>query len=481
MPEEASIRRVKDPQALLRHIQELLDRQAVVANLVERSPMQRHELVQSLVARQQSVELGRQIAQLHPADAALVLENLPLDRRLQLWALVEPARRGAVLLEVSDAVRDGLIEALGDTEILHAAQDLEADELAYLIPQLPEGLAPELLGARAAEDRAQVQQAMDFPEGTVGSLMRFDVLTAREDTSLDAVLRYLRRRGDLPGDTGVCMVVDRAMQLRGVLPLKALLVNPGATEAGEVMERDPLAFHTDDPLAGAAAAFERYGLISAPVVNAHGRLVGCLNVDEVLEYVKETSQRELLAQAGLPEDEDLYAPVIVSARNRWPWLALNLLLAFVASRVIGQFEGTIEKVVALAALMPIIANVGGNAGNQAMALMIRSLALNQLTQGRFRRMLSKEVMIGLLNGLVWGSVMALVTWLLYGDPILAGVMLAAMILTLLMAVATGVLVPYGLKSAGQDPALGSSILITGATDTLGFLIFLGLAALVFGG
>jgi magnesium transporter len=217
------------------------------------------------------------------------------------------------------------------------------------------------------------------------------------------------------------------------------------------------------------------------VVNAHGRLVGCLNVDEVLEYVKESSQRELLAQAGLPEAEDLYAPVIVSARNRWPWLALNLLLAFIASRVIGQFEGTIEKVVALAALMPIIANVGGNAGNQAMALMIRSLALNQLTQGRFRRMLSKEVMIGLLNGLVWGCVMAAVTWLLYGDPILAGVMLVAMVLTLLMAVTIGVLVPYGLKGAGQDPALGSSILITGATDTLGFLIFLGLAALVFGG
>lgn len=245
------------------------------------------------------------------------------------------------------------------------------------------------------------------------------------------------------------------------------------------MEIDPIAFHTDDPLTEAAAAFERYGLMTAPVVNAHGRLLGCLNVDDVLEYVKANSQRDLLAHVGLPQDEDLFGPVLSSARNRWPWLALNLIMAFVASRVIGQFEGTIEKVVALAALMPIIANVGGNAGNQAMALMIRSLALSQVGAGHFRRLLFKEAAIGLINGVVWGSVMAAATWLLYENLMLAGVMLMSMILTLLMSVVTGVLVPVGLRRAGQDPALGSSILITGFTDVMGFLIFLGLAALAF--
>lgn len=229
MTDEPPTRRIKDPQALLRHVQELLARHALVAGLVDRSPMQRHELVQSLVARQQNAELRRALDELHPADTALVLENLPLDRRLQLWQLVDPERRGPVLLEVSDAVREGLIEAMGEREILDAAGGLEADELAFLMPQLPGPLAAQVLGARAAEDQAQVQQAMAFPEDTVGSLMRFDVLAVREDNSLDAVLRYLRRRGELPGDTGVCMVVDRAGSLRGLLPLQALLVNQGTT------------------------------------------------------------------------------------------------------------------------------------------------------------------------------------------------------------------------------------------------------------
>lgn len=471
-------RQHKNLQSILAHINELMDKQALISTLVTKQHMRRHELVQGLVAKQQANELRRQINQLHPADIAYVLERQPLERRRMLWELVDPVRDGAVLIEVSDSVRDSLLADMDSGEILSAAGHLDSDDIAELVPDLPQQLVPDLLASLEHQERERVQSALRFPDDTVGAIMDYDFLAVREENTLDVVLRYLRRREKLPAASAPLLVVDRQNTLQGTLALEHILTHAGETRVGEVMRRQPVVFHTDDPAAEAAGAFERYDLIAAPVVNAHNQPVGYLLVDAVLEYVHDASQRDLLAQAGLREEEDLFAPIWHSGRNRWPWLGLNLLIAFIASRIIGQFEHTIAQVVALAALMPIAASVGGNTGNQTLALVIRGLGLGQIDRANFRRLMLKELSIGLMNGLLWGSLMGLVVWLIYGRAALGGVMLGAMVLNLLLASMAGVLIPVGLKRAGQDPALGSSILLTGLTDNLGFLIFLGLGTLM---
>lgn len=463
---------------ILEQVNNLLDKQSLVTGLVERQQMQEHELVSSLVRRQEETQLRHQINHMHPADIAMALESLPLNRRNQLWSLVEMGQMGPILIELSDSVRESILNDMGKDQVIRAAWQLETDELADLLPQLPSHVIPELMESLEHVDRQQVMTAAAFPESTVGALMDFDILSVRVDNTLDVVLRFLRRRKSIPEDAAVLMVVDREGLLKGTLSLESLLVNDGDMLVGDLMDTSPVAFHTDDPIKEAANAFERYNLITAPVVNSHGQLLGCLNVEAVLEYIHEESQKDILAHAGLREEEDIFAPVWSSSKNRWPWLALNLCIAFIASRIIGQFEDTIAQVVALAALLPITANVGGNAGNQAMALVIRSLALNQLNSSNFGHLLSKEMAIGLLNGLVWGGVMALATFMLYQRIDLAVIMLLAMIITLVVAAFTGVFIPVGLKKAGHDPVLGSSILITGITDTMGFLIFLSLAAIM---
>ena len=467
----------KNVQATLQHILELLSKQRLVETLVSRQPMAQHDLVQSLVVRQHRTELRNRLARLHPADIAYVLESLPLEDRRLVWALVPTELDGAVLLEVSDAVRETLIADMDRREILEVAEHLDSDELADLVPDLPKDVVPELLGSLPSEDRAEVQSVLAFPEGTVGALMDLDLVSVREDKSLDVVHRYLRVRGELPPHCNQLTVVDRGAVLKGALPLDVLVTRDPEATVGDVMDREPVYFHTYDEARDASLAFDRYGLVSAPVVNAHGQVVGRLTVDAVMDYMRETAERELLSQAGLREEEDLFAPVTKSARNRWGWLALNLLTAFIASRVIGAFEGTIEKLVALAALMPIVASIGGNTGNQTVALTIRGLALDQIQESNVRYLLRKEVTVSLLNGAVWGAVMGGLTYLIYRDWHLALIMLAAMSLNLLLASLAGVFIPLGLKAAGRDPALGSSVILTAITDSMGFLIFLGLAAL----
>ncbi|MCU0766984.1 MAG: magnesium transporter [Gammaproteobacteria bacterium] len=464
-------------EAALAHIQYLLDKQDLVQEVVHKTEMPRHDLVENLVTRQQLEELRRQINVLHPADIAYVLESLPLERRRRIWELVDSTHDGAVLLEVSDAVRRTLIADMDRAELVDAAEQLESDEIADLVPDLPKDVVPELMGKLDLEDRAQVQSALSFPEGSVGALMDFEFVAVREDVNLDVVLRYLRRLGELPAGSNLLMVTDREGLFRGILPVEALLIHEGEVAVVDVMIRDPVVFHTNDAAEDAAQAFERYDLIVAPVVTVHNKLVGCLKVDAVLDLIQAESQKDLLAQAGLSEDVDLFAPVWRAARSRWFWLALNLVTAFIASRVIGQFEDSIQKIVALAALMPIVASVGGNTGNQTLALMIRGFALRQINPGNFGYLVRKEVVVALLNGLLWGGVMGGITWLLYGQLPLAGIMLAAMVLNLMLAALAGLFIPMALKLVRQDPALGSSILLTGLTDSMGFLIFLGLATL----
>jgi len=466
----------KTLDATLKAVTALLGRQALVNQLVARTDTRKHALVQSLVERQHAVELEKKLNSLHPADAAFVLESLRKEQRLAAWRLIRRERRGALLLELAAPVRASLVTLLDEPELLGLGRQMEAEDFADLVQDLPHERVEAVLAQLGTDERAEVQSVLSFPEGSVGALMQLDVVTVRADATLEECIATLRRRGSLPEQLTSLTVVDRDHVLQGTLPLDRLLVRDGALHVNEVMDAEPTYFLTNDSEDVAAEAFERYDLISAPVVNLHNQVVGMLTVDAVLEQVKQDSFKQALSQVGLSEDEDLFAPIWQSSRKRLVWLGLNLLTAFVASRVVGGFEGSIAQLTALAALMPIVASIGGNTGNQTMALVIRGLALSQLNVSNMMFLLRKELAIGVITGALWGVVMALATLLLYQSVGLALVMAMAMLLNMLVASAVGVLCPLVLERLGRDPVMGSSILLTAITDSMGFLIFLALAS-----
>ncbi|MEY6432210.1 magnesium transporter [Thioalkalicoccus limnaeus] len=471
----------RDPDAVHRHlrdVQRLLSRQRLVEDLVHRQTMPRHDLVESIVHRQHIARLRRKLDRLHPADIAWILEALPLEDRLFVWDLVKAEKDGDILLEVSDAVRETLIDNMDPAELQAAAETLDADELADLAPDLPPEVMEVVLESLDTEEQQQVRAAMSYPEGTVGSLMDFDMVTVREDVTLEVVLRYLRRFDALPDHTDKIFVIDREDRLRGILTLESLLISDPETEVAQVMQSKSLiSFAPEDDAGGAANAFERYDLVSVPVIDAERRVIGRLTVADMVDYIREESEAEILSQAGLRKEEDIFAPVMRSVKNRWAWLAINLVTAFIASRVIGLFEDSIEKLVALATLMPIIAGIGGNAGNQTITMIVRAIAMGQVQPSALRRLLKKELGVATINGLFWGGLVGLMAWWLYQNPALGVVMTAAMTLTLLVAATAGVLIPLIRQRLGRDPALGSSVMITAITDSGGFFIFLGLATL----
>jgi magnesium transporter len=414
---------------------------------------------------------------LHPADVAYVLEALPPEERLALWELVRSDRDGDILLEVSDAVRESLIEAMDSKELVAAAGTLDADELADIAADLPPAVIAEVVRALPLEERERLRAALSFPEGSVGALMDFEHVTVREDVTLEAVTRYLRRMDELPDHTDQLFVVDRDQRLRGTLPLPRLIVSDLEREVSQVMLPESVRFSPEDSAEDAAGAFERYDLVSAPVTDGEGRLIGRLTVDAVVDYIRERSAESQLAKGGLREAEDVFAPVLDSFRNRWAWLAINLVTAFIASRVIGLFEGAIAELVALAALMPIVAGIGGNSGNQTITMIVRALALGQVQTTYWSKLLAKEIGVALLNGAVWGTLLGVLAYAFYRSVALAGVLALAMILNLLLAACMGVAIPLARARLGRDPAVGSSVLITACTDSGGFFIFLGLAAI----
>ena len=423
------------------------------------------------------VELIAILHELHPADVAGLLESLPQKERALVWQLAAPEEDGEVLLEVSDAVRETLIETMDQQELLAAVDDLDADELAELAADLPHEVVYEALKTRDEEERAQVAAAMSFEDGQVGAIMDFELVSIRADVACEVVLRYLRRFESLPDHTDKIFVVDDNDVLKGVLPVRKLLVADPEERVENVMATDVVRFRPEDDVEEAALAFERYDLVTAPVVDANKKLIGRITIDEMVDVIREESEADMLNMAGLQEEEDLFAPIWDSVKNRWMWLAINLCTAFIASRVIGAFEGSIAKIVALAALMPIVAGIGGNSGNQTITMIVRAMAMGQLSGSQARRLLKKEVGVALVNGLIWGSAMGLISWLLYDSPGIGLVMVAAMTLNLLLAATVGVLIPVAMEKAGRDPALGSSVLITAVTDSGGFLIFLGLATI----
>ncbi|MCG3186611.1 MAG: Magnesium transporter MgtE [Rhodocyclaceae bacterium] len=477
MSEQTEHHHRENVQQALAEIQHLLARHRLVEGLVHRQAMPRHELVETLVHKQHVAELARRLDAMHAADIAFVLEALPLDDRLFVWDLVKAERDGEILLEVSDPVRESLIESMEPKELVAAAEQLDADELADLAPDLPRGVMEDVFRLLGAEEREQLRAAMSYPEDAVGALMDFDLVTVREDVSLEVVLRYLRRFDELPDHTDQVYVVDRQEHLRGVLPLARLLVADPEARVADVMLSNPLTLTAEDRADEASRWFERYDLVSAAVVDAKGRLVGRVTVDSVLDFVREQQEAERLAQAGLREEEDIFAGVLDSVKNRWAWLAINLVTATLASRVIGLFEGSIERLVALAALMPIVAGIGGNSGNQTITMIVRAIALGQVRTDAARKLYRKEIAVATVNGVVWGGLLGILAWGLYGSVSLGLVMTVAMLLNLLLAAIVGVAIPMTLSRLGRDPAVGSSVMITAVTDSGGFFIFLGLATL----
>ena len=468
----------EDAQHALAEVQERLRRQQLVADLVHRQEEgdSKASLVEDLVHRQHEAELKTLLDGLHPADIAFILESLPKDERQAIWALVSPEHDADVLLEVEDWVRESLIEAMDRQDLVAATGSMDADELADLAPDLPPDVVAEVQKGLTEEERAQLLEAMGYPEDSVGAIMDFEMVRVREDVTLEVVLRYLRRLHELPDHTDQIFVVDRQDKLQGILPLSRLLVSEPETEVRAVMNSDFLTLNPLDSDADAAGAFERYDLVSAPVMDDQGRLIGRVTIADVVDVMREDSQEQALSRAGLQE-EDIFAPVATALRNRAPWLLFNLCTAATASFVASQFEGTVSQIVILAFLMSIVAGIGGNSGNQTMTLIIRALAMGRITGRNLWQLVKRELLVTLMVGLCGSLVAALFAWAISHSVSIALVMMAAMVCNMLVGASVGVLVPMVRARFGKDPAMGSSVLLTFATDSLGFFIFLGLATL----
>jgi magnesium transporter len=462
-------------QDILRQLLELMDRNQVLDTLARQQQGPKQELLEQLTHRQNLAALHNRLRGLHPADLAYVLEALPLRDRLEAWAAVPPPQAAQALVEVSPSVRESLLERTPRDRLRDVLLRLDADDLAYLADAIEPELLDEVTRALSAPQQSWVRTT--YPPGSVGQLMSPEVVTIQENLTCEEVLGDLRAAGELPPQTDGLFALDVRHVFRGVLPLRVLLTSAPGARVADVMSSDAPVFVPDQPAYQAASAFERYDLVSAPVVDERGKLAGRVTVEAVMDFLRRQAEMQALHRAGLSGDEDLFAPAWTSARNRGLWLGLNLVTAFLASRVIGLFESAIVQIVALATLMPVVASVGGNTGNQTMTLLIRALALGQLGPGNVGHLLRKELGVALMNGLMWGSVMGLVALLLYRSGALALVMAGAVALNLLVAAGVALAVPLLLARAGRDPAQGASVLLTFSTDAMGFFIFLGLARL----
>ena len=430
-----------------------------------------------------AAELRQLLEPLHPADVAWILEALPLDERLAVWNLVKSESDGDILVEVNDGVRETLIDAMDRDELVDAVETLDTDEIADLVDDLPPDVMAQVQEGLSHEERAQLRAAMSYPEESVGARMDFEIVSIREETTIELVLRYLRRFETLPDHTDQVFVVDRLGHLKGTLSLSQILTTDPAVPVKDLMHTDMLTLNPLEDSSDAAQAFERYDLVSAPVVDEAGRLVGRLTVNEIVDVIREESEEDAFAAVGLDDEQDIFASVWEAARSRWLWLGVNLCTAFFASRVISAFDGTIERVVALAALMPIVAGMAGNSGNQTLTLLVRSLAMGQVTEANKADLIKKEVLVSIINGILWGAIAGLCAWGLYWDApegrMLGLVMFLAMLLNIIQGAVVGLAVPLILRYFGRDPAMGGSVLLTFTTDSGGFLIFLGLATFFF--
>lgn len=420
----------------------------------------------------------RLLASLNPAEVASLLASLPERERDLVWEMVDPEDDGEVLLHLPEDLREGLIRQMDTAELVAAAEELDIDDLADFVDSLPETVTQQVMRALSAADRARLEAVLVHDPDTAGGLMNTDTVTVRPDVSLEVVMRYLRMRGELPAHTDALFVVDRYGNYLGCLPLDRILTRDPEDIVSQVMDREIEALAVTLPARDVAQKFESSDLVSAPVIGSGGKLLGRITVDDVVDVIRADAEHNLLSMAGVDEDEDLFAPVRRAARRRALWLGINLCTAFLAARVVGLFEASIEQVVALAVLMPIVASMGGIAANQIVALMVRGIALGQVGAGNTGALLRKELLVSLINGLLWGSTVAAITYWWFESPALSLVIGLALALNLLLAATAGLLVPLLLRRLGLDPALAGSVIVTTITDTMGFFLFLGLGTLI---
>lgn len=414
---------------------------------------------------------------LHPAEIADLLEALPPRQRKLLWGLVDADIEGPVLLEVGDEVRNSLISEMEADQILAAAEQLDVDDLADFLQSLPDTLLQETLQGIDRQNRDRLEEVLSYPEDSAGGLMDTDLVTVRADVPLDVVLRYLRMKGKLPEHTNQLFVVDRYGNYQGVMSLHRLLTHDPEMLVADVMDSEIGAINANALSSDVARMFEDLDLVTAPVVDDHNRLLGRITVDDVVDVIRDEAEHSVLSMAGLSEDHDLFAPVVQSGRRRGVWLAANLATAFLASWVIGRFTATLDQIVALAVLMPIVASMGGIAGSQTLTLVIRGQALGQIGRANVRWLLNRELAVALLNGGLWALVVAAIAVLWFDDYAIGAVIGTALIINLLAAAASGVVIPFVLRQMDVDPALAGGVILTTVTDVIGFVAFLGLATI----
>jgi magnesium transporter len=412
---------------------------------------------------------------MHPAEIADALEALPPARRRILWDVIDTEIEGEILMEVGDEVRESLVRDMDVEELRAATEQLDLDDLADFVQSLPEQLTAEVLAGMGRQDRARLDQVLAYPEESAGGLMNLDVITVRGDVTLDVVLRYLRRRGDMPRQTDRLWVTDRYGRYQGELSLRVILTNAGDTLVSDVSIRKIEPLHVLTSQTEVSRAFEDFNLVSAPVVDDENILLGRVTIDDVVDVIREEAEHSVMSMAGLNPEDDIFAPVLKSTRKRALWLGVNLLTALMASWVIAQFEGTLERIVTLAVLMSVVPSMGGIAGSQTLTLVIRGQALNQINKRNIRDLLTREVSIGLLNGVLWASIVAILVWLWFGDPQIGLIIGIALVINMATAAYAGAMLPLLFRKIGVDPALAGGVALTTVTDVVGLVAFLGLA------
>ena len=435
---------------------------------------------QTLKAISEALQTGtmqrarRMLNALHPAEIANLLEALPHSQRIIVWNMLD-SDDGEILLNVGEEVRSGLIKLMDSEALVAATEGLEIDDLADLLVDLPHTVTQQALASMDHQDRQRLEAVLSYDENTAGGLMNTDVVTVRHDVTLDVVLRYLRSRGTLPDGTDTLFVVDRYERYIGALSLTKVLTNKSTKLVRDVLEDDTRAFDANTEASLVAKSFEDLDLVSAAVVDEDNKLIGRITVDDVVDVIREEAEHSVFSMAGLSEEEDLFAPVVASTQRRTVWLGVNLLTAFLAAWVISLFQVTLEKIIVLAILIPVVASMGGIAGNQTLTLVIRGLALGQIGRSNSKLLLFKELAVGFLNGMTWAVIVALVVVLWFKDFKMGGVIAAATMANLLCAALAGVSIPVILRNLNIDPALAGGVILTTITDVIGIFAFLGLA------
>ncbi len=422
----------------------------------------------------------RMLSSLHPAEIGSLIESLPRAEREVVWNIVDPEDAGETLLHVNDDLRASLIAGTDDADLLAALEGMEVDDLADILEDIPERVTNQVLLSLDQQNRQRLEAVLSYPEDSAGGLMNVDTVTVRPDVELDVVLRYLRLRGELPENTDALFVVNRYNEFMGTLSVVDLLTHDPETAVAEIMASDAKAIEANMHENSVAKLFEERDLVSAAVVDENNKLIGRITIDDVVDVIRDLADHNIMSLAGLDEEEDVFGPIIPSAQRRVLWLLINLGTAILASWVINRFQVTIDKVVALAVLMPIVASMGGNAGSQTLTLMVRGLALGQVESSNARWLLGKEIGVSLINSIVLALLTSLITYLWFKDFQISMIIGIALIINMFIAAVAGVVIPLFLKKRGTDPALAGNIVLTTVTDVFGFMIFLGLATLLLG-